>query len=260
MHPYEEAMRELWNKSGKRPWLREQIRSVLPPTRVRSMNVEFEIHPKDNRTEFGVWKHGRPPEHRGINAVSDALAQKPSIIVDVGANVGAFSLPVFKTLPSDSRAILFEPNPPMLSRLHRNLELNDFAGVEVFECAVGDKAGSAQMQFPAENTYGSGRVGVEYDTETAIDGAMVEIRPLAECLKEAEVSHIDFLKVDVEGLEDRVIFPLLEHDAALHPHLIYFEVEHSENWTYPLLSRMETAGYKLMRRFGANRLFRLDRS
>ena len=252
----DEKLREIWAKFENKGWILRLLRDSLPPTRVTSMDVKFIVHPRDNFTEFRIWEMGRPPEFEATEKIAGMLEGQDVVIVDVGANAGAFGLPILARAGKKARAVMFEPNPVMLDRLQTNVALNDFENVDIFDCAVSDADGRSAMYFPSNGNLGQGRVELSYGDEPGDEAAQVTLRPLADCLKEAKVKRVDFLKVDVEGLEDKVICPLLEADEALWPKMIYFEVEHQGAWSLPLLERLESCGYVEIESFGKNRLFR----
>lgn len=250
-------MREIWARLEK-PWVRKILQKSLPPTRIASMGCDFIVHPRDNFTEFRMWENGLPPEHAATMHLAGLLADTDAVIVDVGANAGAFSLPIIMRAGPGARAALFEPNPVMRARLQTNLDLNGLTRARVFDCAISDSVGSAQLHFPGNGNLGQGRIGQGYDGAGARAGVTVTLRPLADCLQEAGLDRVDLLKVDVEGLEDRVIAPLLQAKDAPKPRLIYVEIEHQDTWTYPLLDLLAQAGYGEAQAFGKNRLFQRE--
>lgn len=245
-------MRQLWARLEK-PWVRRILREHLPPTRVRALDCDFIVHPHDNFTEFRMWENGLPPEHEATRELADRFAGQDAVIVDVGANVGAFSLPILRAAGPGARALAFEPNPLMRERLARNAGLNGLDRLEIVPNAVGASVGAAEMHFPRNGNQGQGRIEIAYGADEA--GFDVEVRPLADCLAERHVPRVDLLKVDVEGLEDQVICPLLDGNDALWPRLLYFESEHEEVWRLPLLDRLAACGYSLSRSYGKNQLF-----
>ncbi|UYV39531.1 FkbM family methyltransferase [Rhodobacteraceae bacterium D3-12] len=252
----DEKLREIWGKFENKGWIRRALRDSLPPTKVSAMGVKFIVHPRDNFTEFRIWELGRPPEYEATEMIAEMLEGQDAVIVDVGANAGAFGLPILKRAGKAARAILFEPNPVMLERLQVNVELNAFTNVRIFDCAVSDSEGTSAMFFPANGNLGQGRVELTYGDGAPDNAVEVALRPLPACLKSARVRRVDFLKVDVEGLEDKVIVPLLDADEALWPKMIYFEIEHQDVWSLPLMERLEACGYVEIESFGKNRLMR----
>lgn len=250
-------MRQIWARIQK-PWVRQIIREMLPPTPVSAMGCDFIVHPQDNFTEFRLWETGLPPEHLATQHIAETLENSDPVIVDVGANAGAFFLPIHMAGGPGARSVVFEPNPVMQERLLTNVALNRLQDqVSLFTCAVGDAPGRSVLHFPRNGNLGQGRIEVAYPHKKASEGVEVAIRPLADCLAEAGVSRVDFLKVDVEGLEDRVIVPLLRGDPALLPRLIYFEIAHDGVWTLPLMEELERAGYVRVQEFDNNALFHL---
>lgn len=243
-------MRQIYASFDK-PWIRKQLKAMLPPTRVTWAGCKFVVHPADNFTEFRMWENGRPPEHAATEALSERFKGQRCLVVDVGANAGAFSLPILKA-GRGAQAVLVEPNPVMRARLERNVALNRLRNVHVEAAAIGAAKGEAVMQFPKNGNLGQGRVGVAYDGGS--DGVSVPVRPLSDVVTEAGLEAVDLLKVDVEGLEDRVICPYLASDAP-KPKLIYVEIAHDGTWELPLLERLTEAGYVQAENFGDNALF-----
>jgi FkbM family methyltransferase len=247
-------LRQIWATFDK-PWIRKTLQQMLPPTRMSWMNCKFVVHPSDNFTEFKMWELGRPPEHEATAALAARLKGQPCTIVDVGANAGAFSLPLIKA-GRGARGVLVEPNPVMRARLERNVALNRFRNIEICDCAVGESAGEAILHFPKNGNLGQGRIDVSY--EGGAEGARVAVRPLADIVRDAGVEAVTLLKVDVEGMEDRVICPFLADRSAPKPQMIYFEIAHDGVWARPLLDDLESHGYRQVDTFGANALFELE--
>ncbi|WP_216595363.1 FkbM family methyltransferase [Aestuariivita boseongensis] len=232
------------------------LRPQLPPAPVEAMGCRFIAHPADNFTELKLWETGLPPEHEATRFLCDALRGLDPVIVDVGANAGAFFLPIHLAGGRAARSIVFEPNPKMRKRLEVNIQLNGLGGsVRVFDCAVGDRAGQTALHFPRNGNMGQGRIDVPYPHKRVPEAVKVQVRPLAECLAEVGAQRVDLLKVDVEGLEDRVIVPLLEGEARLWPKMIYFETAHDGVWSYPLMERLADCGYELIEQYDANALY-----
>ncbi|MCV6585498.1 MAG: FkbM family methyltransferase [Marinibacterium sp.] len=246
-------LREIWAHLAHKPRILRDLRRILPPAGARVLGCDFALTPSDNWTEYIIWRDGRLPEHDATAYLCDLYAGRPMVLVDVGANAGAFSLPILRAAGPGSRALLFEPNPDMAARLQRNIALNRIPGITLSPMAVSDRNGLEQLHFPSYGNHGQGRVGSAYHA----DGRRIDVtlRPLPDCLADAAITRIDLLKVDVEGLEDRVIAPLLQTPGAPLPQRIYFEIEHRATWRYPLFDLLAGRGYERVRDFGDNLLF-----
>jgi FkbM family methyltransferase len=136
-------------------------------------------------------------------------AQKPGVtpvVFDVGANEGHFTQSVLSTF-DDCRVHCFEPNPKTFARLSRrfagdsrvvlnNIGLSDRAGTfTLYDYA--ESEGSEHASFLAEtftDVYKSATQKVEARVET-LDGYLAE----------QGIAVVDFLKIDVEGLEKAVL-------------------------------------------------------
>lgn len=109
----------------------------------------------------------------------------PSVIVDIGANVGIFSK-VCSLLFPDADIYAYEPNPTALNWLQQNAELTR---IKVFPCAVAERAGVVMLDGQCDSTVG--RIGEEGNLAV-------------NCIAVSEVAEghqIDLLKMDCEGSE-----------------------------------------------------------
>ena len=127
----------------------------------------------------------------------------PKTIVDIGAHIGTVSVPLAKKY----KVIAFEPNPASLRFLKHNAELNG-----VFLDARGK--GLANVSGRARILERMGNAGAN----SLAPGAEVEVSIL-----DHEVQEADFVKIDVEGMELKVLGggkKLIEQSRPA----IYFEV------------------------------------
>jgi FkbM family methyltransferase len=119
------------------------------------------------------------------------------VIFDVGANFGAFVIPLAK-LAKATQFFAFEPNPRTANALRRNITLNQVANVTVVEAALADADGQivfSDTDDPATN----------HILQDGENGLIVNARSLASVCDEYSIARIDFLKIDVEGAEMSVL-------------------------------------------------------
>ena len=131
------------------------------------------------------------------------------VILDVGANLGAWSRPFGEALAAagvdGTRLIAFEPGPGQRTRLEVNLgNAPGFDEVTILPCAIGAEAGQGEFAITGEATGSSGLV-----PETGVDDAAevlsVEIRTLDDVLEELGITEVDYVKVDTEGNDPNVL-------------------------------------------------------
>jgi FkbM family methyltransferase len=129
--------------------------------------------------------------------------RRPLNVIDLGANVGFFTLRYIDLLRRSggdpSRMVLVEGAPVVAAELRRRLfELNDgLTGIRVVEGLVGDRAGTAKI---AQHNFHAMNSLFFSDTADSVVAAFVDLDTLIDADDE-----IDLLKCDIEGAELRFI-------------------------------------------------------
>ncbi len=137
-------------------------------------------------------------EPRDVTLV-DALVGAGGVCLDVGANVGFYTLHLAKRVGPSGRVFAFEPEPRNAERLRTNCVLNGFDSiVEVAETAVADREGSAILHRSDAAHSGWGSLARHAETAGAV---LVRTTTLDSFLETRRIERIDLLKVDVEGSE-----------------------------------------------------------
>jgi FkbM family methyltransferase len=120
--------------------------------------------------------------------------KKDDLFVDVGANVGHYSL--LAAGICEAEVMAFEPIPSTFSKLNRNVNLNKLSNkIKLFNIGIGEE--SSYLNFTI-NKYVMNSVAQEYDK----DIVRVEVMRLDDVLKDKTPV---FLKIDVEGFEYYVL-------------------------------------------------------
>ncbi len=129
--------------------------------------------------------------------VLEQFLRPGDVFVDVGANVGYFSLVAAKLVGPSGRVIAFEPTPPTLDRLRDNIALNDLANIEVQAAAVFDQETTVTISQPHDANTGANsiRPNANPDAPSWQVPAVRLDRALPAGLP------IRLLKVDVEGAD-----------------------------------------------------------
>lgn len=130
-----------------------------------------------------------------------ALASRDTLkVLDVGANIGLFSLAALHAYGAGTRVIAVEPDPHNIPLLRRNVADNAGAAVEIHEAAASTEPGV--LRFESGRDHESAVVGADRAGPGVIDVQAVDFFELA--------AGCDLVKVDIEGGE----WPLLR-DARL---------------------------------------------
>jgi FkbM family methyltransferase len=118
-------------------------------------------------------------------------------ILDLGANIG-LSILHHKKLYPDAQITAFEADPAIFAYLKRNLQANHVHDVTLINKAAWDENGT--VSFWSEGADG-GRVDGAMDPQSR-QPTIVETVDIAEALSG---QHFDFIKMDIEGAELRVL-------------------------------------------------------
>jgi FkbM family methyltransferase len=196
--------------------------------------ARFRIQLDATSTEWALLFH---PRYNGPEIEFLAEALRPgSIFVDIGANIGLYSLPLaLLTAPAGS-VIAIEPDARALSRLRANQAASRATNLIIFPVAAGAKAGEIGFTHAANS--GASRVCPQASQR-------VRVRPLTEIISEAGVGRIDALKIDVEGYEDRALLPFFRSAPRnLWPARMVVENEYAREWNEDCLEFLTDIGYR----------------
>lgn len=207
---------------------------------VRRFGLRWRLHRFGNVSESRLLRRPDSFEAEEVAFILD-MAVGNFVFIDVGANCGYWSLRIADKLAGKGTVIAIEPQPVMLERLQCNAAVNSISLNHIFDCVVGSQAGTAMLQLDERNL-GRSRVSDRGSLH-------VEMKTLLEIVQCAGLSHIDAVKVDVEGYEDRVLEPFLRNAAdTLLPSAIVAECSWSGSWKGDWLARARERGYREMKR------------
>jgi FkbM family methyltransferase len=122
--------------------------------------------------------------------------------IDVGANKGDFALFASNIVRSNGSVLAFEPEPFNVHWLRKSIEINVYRNIQLFEVALSDKNGSAEL-FIGEKSGWHSLLGEKGSTHRKLD---VTVRTLDSILDEINFNRpINVMKIDVEGAEQKVL-------------------------------------------------------
>jgi FkbM family methyltransferase len=136
--------------------------------------------------------------------VSDYLKEGDTF-VDVGANIGLFTLIASNKVGEKGKVYSIEPCSKTYSRLVKNVELNGLINVKCLQIAVSDNTGEVTMNvsldgYDAWNSIATPTAGVAFACET------VRASSLDDFVKENDLwGRVVLMKIDVEGWESHVL-------------------------------------------------------
>jgi FkbM family methyltransferase len=218
--------------------------------------IKFRCYPSQNAHDMSIACGTLFQEEREELSFMAKHLQGGGCLVDIGANIGALSIPLAIRAEAPVTVVAIEPNPENVQRLRYNAQINSLTDFIVVPYAVGP-SGKAKLYLHSRSNWGKaslGQVRKSY-TSASID---VECRPLLEILNEADISSIAVLKIDVEGFEDRVLVPFFNAaPRSLWPAAVSIEHMHRGMWAEDCIDLMLCLGYVVETATGMNSMLRL---
>jgi len=152
------------------------------------------------------------------SAVLQKFITADATVLDIGANVGALTL-LMASLTPQGRVIAIEPGPTTFARLQANVELNPQLSkrVDIYQLGIADQPGMLYWQEDANVPGNAGLLSQE--------GIEVKVEALDEFIPQLALDRLDFIKIDVEGMEYEVIKGGLQAIAQYRPILYYETLE-----------------------------------
>jgi len=126
------------------------------------------------------------------------------IFLDIGANIGLFSLIASHYVGDKGKIYTFEPATETYRRLCENVEMNAFNNILTFQIGLSDKEeellfNTSQTGYDAWNSFT--KLEVLKDSQSIL----VKTKTLDSFLNQLNISDVNFVKLDVEGWEMNVL-------------------------------------------------------
>ena len=163
-------------------------------------------------------------------------------VIDIGANLGVYSLPMARLVGPSGQVFAYEPGSETRALLERSRALNTALNLHISPCAVSDQEREGRLVFGSSSELnalgGDGGAGepvsiISLDSEDAAHGW----------------SSPDFIKIDAEGEEERIIAGGRKFFAR-HSPLVMFEVKAGHKVDERLRALFQGLGYGLFRQLG----------
>lgn len=226
-----------------RNWFRKRLARKFPgPFDVIAEEVSIRAWPAENRCDRIAVGRGVLPESSERRLIEPILTPD-MVFVDIGANVGVYTLFVSQKTQRRARVLALEPHPRTYAKLTCNCRLNGLDNVVALNVAAGLEEGRAELFSDGGGNIGGASLLVE--ASGCKRSFAVKTAPLPKLLEAQSIDRIDLLKVDIEGFEDRALLPLLSDQSLknLWPRSILIETVHQNLWQDDLLVILEASGY-----------------
>lgn len=184
--------------------------------------------------DLGIYLQQFEPD---VTAAIEQYCKPGWVVLDIGANIGAHTLRFAKIIGSSGRLFAFEATDYAYRKLVKNISLNSFQNTFAFQLALWDQ-NLEQQEISFRSSW---RTDGKLITATST----VDFVRLDEWCAKQDISHVDLIKIDVDGNE----FPVLNGGRALlerfRPMLLMEIVgTHFERPLRNPLELLKTLGYR----------------
>jgi FkbM family methyltransferase len=208
------------------------------PVDVQYQGASFRFYHQASATERGALFN---PDYN-LEELDFLRAHTPAggVFVDVGANVGTYALVLARHVGASGKVIAIEPHPVTQARLAFNRAASGFPWVILVAAAAGPSDGELMIETDGDN------LGASHIVSGQLSGNAIKVPSLRlqRILDNAGASHVDALKIDVEGFEDRVLTGFFEQaPQSLWPRAVVIEHLARSEWQDDCIAGMLARGY-----------------
>ncbi|WP_165922932.1 FkbM family methyltransferase [Sulfurirhabdus autotrophica] len=178
----------------------------------------------------------------GVSRTLRRILAEGDGFVDIGANIGYYTVMASKYVGPSGKVIAFEPATVTRERLKANIQLASAENVEIFDFALSDDEGEAEFFLGPEDN--SGMASLRFQG-SGINKAKVMLRKFDNL--NINMPNVRMIKLDVEGVELKVLYGMRKFLESYKPHII---VEITESFLSQfrhtpaeLISFLEDLGY-----------------
>jgi FkbM family methyltransferase len=233
------AQRTRLKRGAFRPMLSRLINLLRAgPVDVPYQGASFRFYHQASATERGALFN---PDYN-LEELDFLRARTPigGVFVDVGANVGTYAMVLARHVGGGGKVIAIEPHPVTHARLAFNRAASGFTQVALVAAAAGPADGELMIETDGDN------LGASHIVSGERPGNAIRVPSLRlqRILGDAGVSHVDALKIDVEGYEDRVLTGFFkEAPPSLWPRAVVIEHLSRDEWLADCIADMRARGY-----------------
>lgn len=163
-------------------------------------------------------------------------------IVDIGANYGLYTLTMAKLAGGSGSVWAFEPTGATAACLRKSIEVNTLTNIKLLQFGLSDHEGEAEFfTTPNSELNSLSNPGLPNATSETI-----KLKTLDGCGREFGWSDIDFIKLDAEGEESKILKAATRILTSSSP-LVMFELKHGDVVNFSLIEQFRALGYGIYR-------------
>jgi len=198
-------------------WLANHILLLIIPKNIKIEEGIVSLNPTDpvisGALALGIYETFEMELFRRI-------VKENMTVLDIGANIGVYSLIAGRRVGPGGRVIAFEPEPTNFSLLKHNIGKNDLNNVTAYNIAIADVEGTMKLHLSESNKGHHSLVGG--DSSDFSSSILVPVATGDKFLEDVNIKHVDVIKIDIEGAEPLALKGLA-HTLELPGLTLFFE-------------------------------------
>ncbi len=231
------ARRSFLHRGKLRHQMTNIIAKMKSPIDVKFRDCRYRIDGKNNLAEYGLLLNPKFNKAE-IDFLTGGL-QDGGVAVDIGCNIGLYTLPMALKCGQHGRVLAIDANPGMCERLAENARLSEMPQIIPVCAAVGENDGRVDLLITKND------VAIVKVLESA--NGSIPMRSLLSIVNEHRIEKIDALKIDIEGFEDAALVPFFNVVSEdLLPKRIVIERGTPDGYNQGCRSLFNSNGYKLI--------------
>ena len=181
-------------------------------------------------------------QESGIYGSGDAGVQPGDVVLDCGANVGTFTRAALEA--GAKLVVAIDPSPPVLEALRRNVAEGVAEGrVLIVEKGVWDREDTLPFIMTPDN-YGAHHLSLEASDEQSVIN--VPLTTIDNLVAELNLDRVDFIKMDIEGAEQKALMGAQDTLAKYKPRLAIAAYHSPDDQTrIPAIVRAARTDYEM---------------
>lgn len=145
---------------------------------------------------------------------SGQVVRPGDTVIDIGANIGCFTVEAARRAGPTGRVLAVEPEEHTFRQLVRNLEINRLSNVTAVRAAVGPSEGEVILHTNSIAIFSSLYTTVDGRTSGGT-GQGVAMTTLAQLMQAYDIGHCHYLKLDCEGAEHDIVRSMSDETARM---------------------------------------------
>jgi FkbM family methyltransferase len=196
-----DARRRKFIRSRREMRSEKKVRSGDPTALVKIEGFRLLVDLRDKGIGRPIY-FGRRYERAETSFVRRVLKEGMTF-VDIGANIGYYTVLAATVVGPRGRVISIEPDPYNYGLLRRNININKLMNVTILNLAAGSSNTELPLYQSHEGNFGDHRLFDKISPPRA--SVRVPVRVLEEIAPLSELDILDLLKLDVQGYECHVL-------------------------------------------------------